>query len=169
MMITCFVSRNHNPWHCFLVGAHIWQTGKVWVQCTGVLEPLRCYIVFSFVQFLYTCQRVNRSSIPVHWTQAAPMTNYLLCVLLLSFWKVYLTENLAIITFSMHLDAAYRFGHLAGLHSRDSLRQCNSQVAGSVSPGKQTGLKSWPCPLSNLNDCTLVHVTKLQRMASSFQ
>jgi hypothetical protein len=39
-----------------------------------VLNPLRCCHVSSFVQFLYTCQHLNGSSTPVHWTQAVQMS-----------------------------------------------------------------------------------------------
>ena len=47
--------------------------GKAWVQCTEALDPLRSCHVSNFIQFLYICRNLNRSSAHVHWTQAAPL------------------------------------------------------------------------------------------------
>ncbi len=40
--------------------------GKVWVQCTRVLDPLRCCRVSRFVQFLYAWQHLNGALDPSH-------------------------------------------------------------------------------------------------------
>ena len=69
--------KNHMPIlnnHTLPSSTRCCPMGKAWVQCTKVLDPLRYCHVFSFVQFLYTCQHLNWSSAPVHWTQAVPLS-----------------------------------------------------------------------------------------------